>query len=145
MMRRLLAVAIVGACFLTGGLSREATAGVSDNSFDVTIWLAFNDKFTDRWDFDDQGGFSIDGGNLVGTFSEIDYRFISSFEATASEQLIPTGPSIDPFTVSFSGIQVGNVILASGSSSEGDSYFVFGHLATEPPAPITAAGSYGND
>jgi hypothetical protein len=133
MMQRLLAVAIVGACFLTGGLSREATAGVSGNTFDVTVYLGFRNSSTDFWIFDGEGNFYTENENYRGTYTETDFRFISSFEATASSPVMETGISQEPITVEYSGFSFGNVIFASGSSSEGTNYFVIGNLVIVEP------------
>lgn len=133
MMQRLLAVAIVGACFLTGGLSREAAAGVSGNSYDVTVYLGFRNSSTDIWIFDVEGNFYTENDNYVGTYTETDFRFISTFEATASSPVMETGISEEPITVEYSGFSFGNVIFASGSSSEGTNYFVIGNLVIVQP------------
>lgn len=139
MMQRLLAVAIVGACFLTGGLSREATAGVTGNTFEVTVYLGFRNSSTDFWIFNQEGVFQTENDNYVGTYTETDFRFISSFEATASAPVVETGVSQEPVTVEFSGITIGNLILASGSSSEGTNYFVIGNLVILEPEPEPAS------
>lgn len=138
-MQRLLAVAIVGACFLTGGLSREATAGVTGNSFDVTVYLGFRNSSTDIWIFDAEGVFRTENDNYVGTYTETDLRFISTFEATASSPVMQTGISEEPITVEYSGFTFGNLIIASGSSSEGENYFVIGNVVIVEPEPEPAS------
>lgn len=127
MWRRESFLALAAMFFMANFAAQSASAGVQGKNFEVIVITSADEILDDVWSFGFEGEFAIGLDQLVGGYEQSDFGFIAIFSASASDG--------EAYSVEFSGLQISSYIIATGTSSQTESFVVIGKATTPPPPP----------
>lgn len=125
MWRRKSLLAFAAAFFMANIAAQSAWAGVQGKEFEVIVITSSDEILDDLWSFGFEGEFSIGVDQLVGGYEQTDFGFLAIFSASASDG--------EEYSVEFSGLQISSYIIATGTSSQTESFVVIGKAAAPQP------------